>query len=84
MNYLMKPEKDTQEPLIQDFSLPVLGILTAAAIGDPTGVSAAGHPSLRQRSAPPSHQPSDYQVNLKVISMAKHAAEGIGSKIKKR
>ena len=41
MNHLMKPEEDTQESLIQDFSLPVLGILTAAAIGDPTGISAA-------------------------------------------
>ena len=41
MNYLMKPEEDTQESLVQDFSLPVLGILTAAAIGDPTGISAS-------------------------------------------
>ena len=65
MNHLMKPEEGAQESLIQDFSLPVLGILTASAIGDPTGISAASHPNNRQRSVPPSHQPSDYQkVNL--------------------
>ena len=46
MNHLMKPEEDTQESLIQDFSLPVLGILTAAAIGDPTGISAAVIPII--------------------------------------
>ena len=38
---LMKPEENTQESLIQDFSLPVLGILTGAAIGDATGITAA-------------------------------------------
>ena len=40
MNF-MRPVENTQESLVQDFSLPVLGILTAAAIGDPTGISAA-------------------------------------------
>ena len=37
---LMKSEEGPQEPLIQDFSLPVLGILTSSAIGDPTGIAA--------------------------------------------
>ena len=43
---LMRPVEDTQESLVQDFSLPVLGILTAAAIGDPTGISAAVIPII--------------------------------------
>ena len=43
---LMKPEEDTQGSLIQDFSLPVLGILTASAIGDPTGLSVAVIPII--------------------------------------
>ena len=46
MNHLMKPVEDTQESLIQDFSLPVLGILTSSAIGDPTGISTAVIPII--------------------------------------
>ena len=43
---LMKTEEDTQETLIQDFSLPVLGILTSVAIGDNTGIAAAVIPII--------------------------------------
>ena len=43
---LMKTEEDTQETLIQDFSLPVLGILTSVAIGDNTGLAAAVIPII--------------------------------------
>ena len=58
---LMKPVEDTQESLVQDFSLPVLGILTAAAIGDPTGISAAVIPIIVREVFRRSHQPSEYQ-----------------------
>lgn len=43
---LMKPEEDTQESPIQDFSLPVLGILTSSAITDSTGISAVVIPII--------------------------------------
>ena len=43
---LMKPEEGAQESLIQDFSLPVLGILTASAVGDPTGITAGVIPII--------------------------------------
>ena len=46
MNYLMKPVEDTQESLIQDFSLPVLGILVNAVVSDPTGMTAAVIPII--------------------------------------
>lgn len=43
---LIKPVEDIQESLIQDFSLPVLGILANAAVSDPTGMTAAVIPII--------------------------------------
>lgn len=83
MNYLMKPEEDTRESLIQDFSLPVLGILTAAAIGDSTGISAAVIPVfvrevLRQVISPLTSR----SESKRLYQWAKQAADGIVQRLK--
>lgn len=83
MNYLMKPEEDTKESLIQDFSLPVLGILTAAAIGDPTGISAAVIPvftrEVLRRVISPLTSRSE---SKRLYQWAKDAAERIVQRLK--
>lgn len=80
---LMKPVEDTQESLIQDFSLPVLGILTAAAIGDPTGISAAVVPvfvkEVLHRVISPLTSRSE---SKRLYQWTKHAAEGIVQRLK--
>ena len=78
MNHLMKPEEDTQESLIQDFSLPVLGILVNSAIGDPTGMTAAVIPIIvrevfRQVISPLTSR----SESKRLYQWGKQAAEGI-------
>ena len=80
---LMKPEKEAQESLIQDFSLPVLGILTNSAIGDPTGMSAAVIPiivrEVIRRVISPLTSKSE---SKRLYQWAKQAAEGIAQRSK--
>ena len=83
MNYLMKPAEDTQDSLIQDFSLPVLGILTASAVGDPTGMTAAVIPiivrEVLRRVISPLTSRSE---SKRLYQWAKQAAEGIAQRSK--
>ena len=81
---LMKPVEDTQESLIQDFSLPVLGILVNSTIGDPTGMSAAVVPIivrevLRRVIAPLTSR----SESKRLYQWAKQAVEGIDQRSKK-
>ena len=82
MNW-MKPVEDTQESLIQDFSLPVLGILTASTIGDPTGLSAAVIPIIvreviRRVIAPLTSR----SESKRLYQWAKQAVEGIVQRLR--
>ena len=75
---LMKPEEGAQESLIQDFSLPVLGILTASAIGDPTGISAAVIPIIVREVFRQVINPLTTRGESKrLYQWGKQAAEGI-------
>ena len=75
---LMRPVEDTQESLIQDFSLPVLGILTASAIGDPTGISAAVIPIIVREVFRQVINPLTTRGESKrLYQWGKQAAEGI-------
>ena len=80
---LMKPVEDTQESLIQDFSLPVLGILVNSVIGDPTGMSAAVIPiivrEVIRRVITPLTSNSE---SKRLYQWAKQAAEGIVQRLK--
>ena len=80
---LMKPEEGTQESLIQDFSLPVLGILTASAVGDPTGMTAGVIPiivrEILRRIISPLTSRSE---SKRLYQWAKDAAEGIVQRLK--
>ena len=83
MNYLMKPEEDTKESFMQDFSLPVLGILTAAAIGDPTGISAAVIPVFAREVLRRIFSPlTSRSESKRLYQWAKRAAEGIVQRLK--
>ena len=80
---LMKPEEDTQESLIQDFSLPVLGILTSSAIGDPTGLSAAIIPIIVREVIRHVISPlTSRSESRRLYQWAKQAAEGIAQREK--
>ena len=77
MNW-MKPAEDIEGSLIQDFSLPVLGILANSAISDPTGISAAVVPiiirEVLRRVINPLTSGSE---SKRLYQWAKQAAEGI-------
>ena len=78
---LMKPEENTQESLIQDFSLPVLGILTSSAIGDPTGMSAAVIPIIVREVIRRVISPlTSRSESKRLYQWAKQAAEGIAQR----
>ena len=82
MNW-MKPVEDKEESLIQDFSLPVLGILANSAIGDPTGITTAVIPIivrevLRRVIAPLTSR----SESKRLYQWAKQAAEGIAQRLK--
>ena len=78
---LMKPEEDTQESLIQDFSLPVLGILTSSAIGDPTGIAAVVIPIIIREVLRRVINPLTSRGESKrLYQWAKQAAEGIAQR----
>ena len=78
---LMKLEEDTQESLIQDFSLPVLGILTISAIGDPTGMSAAVIPIIVREVIRRVISPlTSRSESKRLYQWAKQAAEGIAQR----
>ncbi len=80
---LMKPEEDTPEPLIQDFSLPVLGILTNSAIGDPTGMSAVIIPIIVREVIRRVISPlTSRSESKRLYQWAKQAAEGIAQRSK--
>lgn len=80
---LMKPEEDTQGSLIQDFSLPVLGILTSSAIGDPTGLSAAIIPRIVREVIRHVISPlTSRSESRRLYQWAKQAAEGIAQREK--
>ena len=80
---LMKPEEDIQESLIQDFSLPVLGILTSSAIGDPTGISAAVIPIIVREVIRHVISPlTSRSESKRLYQWAKQAAEGIAQREK--
>ena len=80
---LMKPVEDTKESLVQDFSLPVLGILTAAAIGDPTGMTAAVIPIIVREALRRLINPLTSRGESKrLYQWAKQAAEGIVQRLK--
>ena len=82
MNYL-KPVEDTKESPIHDFSLPVLGILTAAAIGDPTGISAAIIPIIVREVFRRVINPLTTRSESKrLYQWGKQAAEGIVQRLK--
>ena len=82
MNW-MKPAEDTQDSLIQDFSLPVSGILANSAIGDPTGMTAAVVPiivrEVLRRVITPLTSKSE---SKRLYQWAKQAAEGIAQRLK--
>ena len=84
MNNLLKPPvEDTQESLVQDFSLPVLGILTASAIGDPTGISAAVIPIFVREVFRRVINPLTTRGESKrLYQWAKQAAKGIAEREK--
>lgn len=80
---LMKSEEDSDESLIQDFSLPVLGILTSSAIGDPTGISAAVIPIIVREVIRRVLSPlTSRSESKRLYQWAKQAAEGIAQKEK--
>ena len=80
---LMKPEENIQESLIQDFSLPVLGILTSSAIGDPTGMSAAVIPIIVREVIRRVISPlTSRSESKRLYQWAKQAAEGIAQRAK--
>ena len=80
---LMKSEEDTQKSLIQDFSLPVLGILVNSVIGDPTGMSGAVIPiivrEVIRRVITPLTSNSE---SKRLYQWAKQAAEGVVQRLK--
>ena len=80
---LMKPVEDAKDSLIQDFSLPVLGILVSSTIGDPTGMSAAVIPiivrEVIRRVITPLTSNSE---SKRLYQWAKQAAEGIVQRLK--
>ena len=79
----MKPEEGAQESLIQDFSLPVLGILTASAVDDSTGISAAVIPIIVREVFRRVINPLTTKGESKrLYQWAKHAAEGIVQRLK--
>ena len=80
---LMKPVEDTKESLIQDFSLPVLGILTGSAMGDTTGIAATVitiivREVLRRIFTPLMSQ----SESKRLYQWGKQAAEGIAQRSK--
>ena len=78
---LMKPEEDTQESLVQDFSLPVLGILTSSAIGDPTGIAAVVIPIIVREVLRRVINPLTSRGESKrLYQWGKQAAEGIAQR----
>ena len=80
---LMKPVEDTQESLIQDFSLPVLGILVNAAVSDPTGMTAAVIPIIVREVLRRVINPLTTRGESKrLYQWAKQAAEGITQRLK--
>ena len=80
---LMKTEENTQESLIQDFSLPVLGILTSSAIGDPTGISAAVIPIIVREVIRHVISPlTSRSESKRLYQWAKQAAEGIVQRLR--
>ncbi len=80
---LMKPEEDAQESLIQDFSLPVLGILMSSAIGDPTGISAAVIPIIVREVIRRVISPlTSRSESKRLYQWAKQAVEGIAQRSK--
>ena len=80
---LMKPEEDTQNSLIQDFSLPVLGILTASAVGDPTGMTAAVIPIIVREVLLRVISPlTSRSESKRLYQWAKQAADGIVQRLK--
>ena len=80
---LMKPEENTQESLIQDFSLPVLSILTSSAIGDPTGLSASVIPIIVREVIRRVISPlTSRSESKRLYQWAKQAAEGITQRSK--
>ena len=80
MNF-MRPVEDTQESLVQDFSLPVLGILTSTAIGDPTGIAAVVIPIIVREVIRRVINPLTSRGESKrLYQWAKQAAEGIAQR----
>ena len=80
---LMKSEENTQESSIQDFSLPVLGILTNSAIGDPTGISPAVIPIIVREVIRRVISPlTSRSESKRLYQWAKQAAEGIAQRSK--
>ena len=78
---LMKPVEDTQVSLIQDFRLPVLGILTSSAIGDPTGIAAVVIPIIVREVLRRAINPLTSRGESKrLYQWAKQAAEGIAQR----
>ncbi|MDE0636594.1 MAG: hypothetical protein OXI43_12205 [Candidatus Poribacteria bacterium] len=78
---LMKPEENTHESLVQDFSLQVLGILTASAAGDPTGISAAVIPIIVREVFRQVINPLTTRGESKrLYQWGKQAAEGIAQR----
>ena len=80
---LLKPVEDTQESLIQDFSLPVLGILVNAAVGDPTGMTASVIPIVVREVFRRVINPLTTRGESKrLYQWAKQAAGGIAQRLK--
>ena len=81
MNLLKPVEEDTKDSLIQDFSLPVLGILISSAIGDSTGISEAGIPIIVREVIRRLINPLTTRGESKrLYQWAKQAAEGIAQR----
>ncbi len=80
---LMKPEENTQESLMQDFLLPVMGILTSSAMGDTTGISAAVIPIIVREVIRLVISPlTSRSESKRLYQWAKQAAEGIAQRAK--
>ena len=80
---LLKPVEGTKESLIQDFSLPVLGILTSSAMGDTTGIAATVIPIIVREVLRRIFTPlTSRSESKRLYQWGKQAAEGIAQRSK--
>ena len=80
---LMKPEEDAKDSIILDLSLSILGIIGAAAIGDPTGMAAEVIPRIAREVVNRVISPlTSRSESKRLYQWAKQTAEGIARRSK--